>query len=141
MRKYLVASFVLIFLIACAPAAKNQALIPNPGPQPTLYASEQEYRLQPGDTLDIKFFYNPELNEQVTVRPDGRISLQLIREIRVAGLTPDELTNLLIKKYSAELIKPEITVIMRTFAGNKVYIDGEVNRVGMVNLFSARTSF
>ena len=134
MRKYLVALFVLIFLIACAPAAKNQALIPNPGPQPNLYASEQEYRLQPGDTLDIKFFYNPELNEQVTVRPDGRISLQLVREIRVAGLTPEELTNLLIKKYSAELIKPEITVIMRSFAGNKVYIDGEVNRVGMVNL-------
>jgi len=134
MKKYLFALFVLIFLIACAPAAKNQALIPNPGPQPTLYASEQEYRLQPGDTLDIKFFYNPELNEQVTVRPDGRISLQLVREIRVAGLTPEELTNLLIKKYSTELVKPEITVIVRSFAGNKVYIDGEVNRVGMVNL-------
>jgi len=134
MRKYLFALFVLILLIACAPAAKNQALIPNPGPQPNLYASEQEYRLQPGDTLDIKFFYNPELNEQVTVRPDGRISLQLVREIRVAGLTPEELTNLLIKKYSTELVKPEITVIVRSFAGNKVYIDGEVNRVGMVNL-------
>ncbi len=136
MRKYLFASFVLISLIACAPAAKNQSLIPSPGPQPDLYASEQEYRLQPGDTLDIKFFYNPELNEQVIVRPDGRISLQLVREIRVAGLTPEELTNLLIKKYSTELVKPEITVIMRTFAGNKVYIDGEVNRVGMVNLSS-----
>lgn len=134
MRKYLFALFVLILLIACAPAAKNQALIPNPGPQPNLYASEQEYRLQPGDTLDIKFFYNSELNEQVTVRPDGRISLQLVREIRVAGLTPEELTNLLIKKYSTELVKPEITVIVRSFGGNKVYIDGEVNRVGMVNL-------
>ena len=37
--------------------------------------TEQEYRLQVGDQLDVKFFYNPELNEQVTVRPDGRMSL------------------------------------------------------------------
>ena len=139
MKKYLFASFVLIFLIACAPAARNQALIPTPGPQPNMYASEQEYRLQPGDTLDVKFFYNQELNEQVAVRPDGRISLQLVREIRAAGLTPEELTNLLIKKYSAELKKPEITVIVRSFGGNKVYIDGEVNRVGVVALSGPTT--
>jgi hypothetical protein len=36
-----------------------------------------DYLIQIGDQLDIKFFYNPTLNEQITVRPDGRISLQL----------------------------------------------------------------
>jgi protein involved in polysaccharide export with SLBB domain len=133
------ALFALIFFMACAPAARNQVVIPGPGPQTNLYASEQEYKLQPGDSLDIKFFYNQELNEQVIVRPDGRISLQLVREIRAAGLTPEELTNLLIKKYSAELLKPEITVIVRSFGGYKVYIDGEVNRVGMVNMSGPTT--
>lgn len=139
MKHYFLASFILIFLLSCSPVVKNQALVTNPIPQPNLYASEQEYRLQSGDTLDIKFFYNPELNEQVIVRPDGRISLQLVREIRVAGLTPEELTNLLIEKYRAELLKPEITVIVRSFGGHKVYIDGEVNRVGMINLSGPTT--
>ncbi len=60
--------------------------------------------------MDIKFFYNAELNEQVTVRPDGRISLQLAHEIMAAGLTPAELTDLLTRTYSSELDKPEITV-------------------------------
>jgi len=40
----------------------------------------KEYVIQPGDELDVKFFYNPDLNELVTVRPDGRISLQLVGE-------------------------------------------------------------
>lgn len=54
-----------------------------------------DYYLQPGDNLDVKFFYNPELNDNVTIRPDGRITLQLIDEIQAAGLTPAESLRLL----------------------------------------------
>jgi len=93
--------------------------------------SEKEYRIQVGDQLDIKFFYNPELNEQVTVRPDGRISLQLVHEVMVAGLTPSELTQRLKQKYAPELKKPEIAVIVRSFGAYKIYVDGEVNKSGM----------
>ena len=89
--------------------------------------------------MDIKFFYNPELNEQVTVRPDGRISLQLAHEIMVAGLTPVELTDLLTGKYASELKKPEITVIVRSFGGQRVYVDGEVAKPGMVPLIGFTT--
>ena len=38
----------------------------------------QDYKVQVGDQLDIKFFFNPELNESIPVRPDGRIALQLV---------------------------------------------------------------
>ena len=109
---------VLLFLIACTPAVKN----PTPLSQHSLQTSpylEQEYRIQVGDQLDIKFFYNAELNEQVTVRPDGRISLQLVREITTAGLTPAELTDLLTNKYAKELKKPEVTVIVRSFGSTE----------------------
>ena len=85
-----------------------------------------EYIIQPGDLLDIKFFFNPELNEaELPVRPDGRISLQLVHEVMAAGRTPAELTKDLGKKYEVELKKPEITVIVRSF-GHRVYVDGEV---------------
>jgi protein involved in polysaccharide export with SLBB domain len=89
--------------------------------------------------MDIKFFYNPELNEQVTVRPDGRISLQLAHEIMAAGLTPAELTDLLTRTYSSEVDKPEITVIVRSFSGQMVYVDGEVNKPGMLNMIAPMT--
>ena len=125
----------ILFLVACAPVVKNPALLPSndQNTQPGSY-KEREYRIQLGDQLDIKFFYNPELNEQVTVRPDGRISLQLVHEIMVAGLTPSELTDLLTTRYASELKKPEITVIVRSFGAHKIYVDGEVTRPGVFPL-------
>ena len=85
--------------------------------------TEQEFKIQVGDELDIKFFYNAGLNEQVIVRPDGRISLQLVQEIVAAGLTPAELTNVLVEKYSGELQRPVITVIVRAFGAQIIYVD------------------
>jgi protein involved in polysaccharide export with SLBB domain len=99
----------------------------------------KEYRIKSGDQLDVKFFYNPELNEQVLVRPDGRISLQLANDVMATGLTPLELTGELKKKYSAEIDKPEITVIVRTFTFQRVFVDGEVNKAGLVPLTDPMT--
>ena len=112
--------------------------VPASGPQAAGVQTPplQEYRIQPGDLLDIKFFYNPELNEQLPVRPDGRISLQLAHEIMAAGLTPVELTAALKERYATELAKPEITVIVRSISAGPrmVFVDGEVNRAGTFNL-------
>jgi len=117
--------------------AHNQPLANSPPMRP----AEQPpvYVIQPGDQLDIKFFYNPELNENVTVRPDGVISLQLVDEVHAAGLTPAQLDDLLTQKYSHELKKPMVTVIMRSFTMQRVYVGGEVNRQGFVNLTAGMT--
>jgi len=103
---------------------------------PLLSAQEKAtiYIIQPGDQLDIKFFYNPELNDSVMVRPDGRISLQLVDEVQAAGKTPAELDDFLTKKYAEELRKPVITVIVKSFASQGVHIGREVSRQGFVNL-------
>jgi polysaccharide export outer membrane protein len=130
--------FLLLFLTACASVVKNPTPVTSPGIQTTYPYTEKEYRLQVGDQLDIKFFYNPELNEQVTIRPDGRISLQLAHEIMVAGLRAAELTDLLTKKYATEVKRLEITVIVRSFA-QKVYVDGEVAKPGMLSLIGYMT--
>jgi polysaccharide export outer membrane protein len=92
------------------------------------------YTIAPGDELDIKFFYNPELNETVTVRPDGMISLQLIDEIQAAGLKPAELDQKLTDLYSRELRKPVLTVIVRSFTRQRVYVGGEVTKPGLIEL-------
>ncbi|MGH9381484.1 MAG: polysaccharide biosynthesis/export family protein [Thermoanaerobaculia bacterium] len=101
--------------------------------------SGPEYVIQDGDVLAVKFFFNPELNEEVTVRPDGRISLQLVPEMLAAGRTPSDLTRSLETLYARELDSPEISVIVRSFSAQRVYVDGEVNRGGELDLVNGLT--
>jgi protein involved in polysaccharide export with SLBB domain len=92
--------------------------------------ADWEYKIQVGDELDVKFYFNSDLNEHIVVRPDGRISLQLIPELVVTGLTPRELTEKLKQEYSHELGNPELAVIMRTFSAQRVFVGGEVGMPG-----------
>jgi len=129
---------ILLMLVSCSPAVT----VPVAQTEFTkiVATSQQEYRILAGDQLDIKFYYHPDLNELVTVRPDGRISLQLANEIAVEGLTPKELVAQLKKIYSAEIQKPEITIMVRTFSAQRVYVDGEVFRPGSVVLSNPLTT-
>jgi len=136
----LVVVTLLIPLAACSHAVKGQSSLAFADSQKVpLPPLAEEYRIQPGDLLDIKFFYNPALNEQVTVRPDGLISLQLVNSIGAAGLTPEQLTDRLKKEYSAQLKEPEISVIVRSFAAQRVFVDGEVAKPGLVPLTGPTT--
>jgi polysaccharide biosynthesis/export protein len=130
---------LMLLLTGCGPAVKNAAPVTYEALQAAGPPAE-EYRIQVGDQLDIKFFYNAELNEQVIVRPDGRISLQLVQEVVATGLTPAELTKVLVEKYGAELKKPEITVIVRSFGAQKIYVDGEVSKPGMFPILGIMTA-
>lgn len=121
---------VLFCLFACAgpraPGVSSMGL--------SARTVQPEYRLNPGDIIDVKFFYNPELNETIMVRPDGKISLQLANEVMAAGLTPEELRKALGTRYAKEINRPEISVIVRSFSMQRVYVDGEVFRPGMLPL-------
>lgn len=129
----------VLLLALCACSTQRPATMVR---LPAVAAATQqprEYLIQPGDQLDIKLFYNPELNESVTVRPDGKISLQLINEVQTAGLTPAQLDQYLTKEYALELKKPEVTVIVKSFTSQRVYVGGEVNRQGLVDLTAGMT--
>jgi polysaccharide biosynthesis/export protein len=125
------------FLISCAAGGNGSVSKYEPAP---MAAPSHEYRIRSGDALDIKFFYHPELNEAVTVRPDGRISLQLVHEVKADGLTPEELRRTLVELYSPKISKPEIAVIPRSFNEQKVYVDGEVAKPGLVPLTRRMTA-
>lgn len=126
---------------AARPEIESETIEPAPlvrqdQPAPASQGTESvpEYVIQEGDLLGIKFFFNPELNEEVAVRPDGRISLQLVPEIVAAGRTPTDLTRSLKALYAGELDSPEISVIVRSFSAQRVYVDGEVNQGGELEL-------
>ena len=125
--------FSLVLLASCGSVVKGDIT-----PSAQLNAQARafpnlEYVIQTGDELDLLFLYNTELNQtKLPVRPDGRISLPLVKEVEVAGLTPKKLEEVLTEKYRPELKKPDITVIVRSFASQKVFVDGEVYRAGLV---------
>ena len=93
---------------------------------------EKRYIIQAGDKLSVKFFFNPELNEEdLIVRPDGLISLQLVNEVKAAGLTPVQLIGVLAEKYTGQLKNPEIAVIVRSIREPyRIYVDGQVKSPG-----------
>ncbi|HEX2974867.1 MAG TPA: polysaccharide biosynthesis/export family protein, partial [Bacteroidales bacterium] len=105
-RLYMLLVCVAMLLVSCAPnSVKRPASADVMNQQARTYAqTPQEYVIEVGDSLDIKFMYNAELNElAVPVRPDGKISLQLAQDIPAAGSTPTQLRKVLYDKYAAEL--------------------------------------
>jgi polysaccharide export outer membrane protein len=90
--------------------------------------------LGPGDTIEVKFFHNPELNDAQTIRPDGKITLQLVGEVLAQGKTPMELRNELVKRYTPDLRIPEVTVIVRTLYDRRIYVGGEVKTPGLLTM-------
>ena len=100
-----------------------------------------DYRLQVGDQLDVQFYKTPELNARVRIRPDGKISLQLVDEVEAAGRTPAELDAQLTAAYAGELRAPKITVSVIEHGARRVYVGGEVEQPTMLLLEGELTAF
>ena len=79
--------------------------------------------------LDIE-----ELGEKVLVRPDGKVSVPLLDDVRAAGQTTDELSETIARGLSTQYASPTVTVVIRNFANLNVYVGGEVDRPGIVPL-------
>jgi protein involved in polysaccharide export with SLBB domain len=99
------------------------------------------YRIQPGDLVDVKFYYNDRLSDRIRVRPDGKVSLQLVGDVQAAGLTPEEFRKTLLDLYAPHQRILEIAVVMREFAGQKIFVGGEVNSPGAIETFGNLTAF
>lgn len=123
---------------ACGSAVVNPATIQT-ADAIAARSNSAEYALQPGDELDVRFYYNPELNLSVLVRPDGKISLPLADDVQAAGLSPAALTQTLRNKYERELRRPEITVIVRSFNSQKVFVGGDVAAPGVIQVVGPMT--
>ena len=97
-------------------------------------SSAPHVALVAGDVVEVKFFYTPQLNETQTVRPDGKIALQLVGEIDVQGKPPAELREELLRLYAPHLKDPEVAVIVRSFFNRRVFVGGQVMTPGIVEM-------
>lgn len=98
-----------------------------------------EYRIGEQDVLNITVWREPELSGAVMVRPDGMITLPLVNDVHAAGLTPDELKDLLTEKLRGFLNLPQVTVAVREINSRKVFIIGQVGHEGSFRINSTTT--
>ena len=94
---------------------------------------EPQYRLYPGDELDVAVASAPELNKTVVVQPDGRIMLPLLSPQMAAGRSAPELEQEIAQAYSSQLLRPDVTVTIRA-QPLKVFVGGEVAKAGVYDM-------
>jgi polysaccharide export outer membrane protein len=111
-----------------APAEKVDSISP-----------DQDYVIGPQDLLTINVWHEPELSQSVPVRPDGKISLPLVGDLAVSGLTPRLLQARLAQELDAYIRKPQVTVIVREVNSHKFYIIGQIERPGTYSLSAHMT--
>jgi len=92
------------------------------------------YVLQSGDDIEIKAYNIPELDQVVRIRPDGKISLLLLNDVQAAGATADRLGEMLSVAFAKHYRNPRISIIVRGFSSQSVYVGGEVFKPGLIPL-------
>lgn len=112
--------FRVLPLFAGLAAACTAGPASRPPPAPLIPQEAAVYHVQVGDELAIRLFLTPELNEDVTVRPDGRITTQLVEAVPAAGRTPEEIAATLRGAYGNELRDPRITVEVKSYTPLRV---------------------
>lgn len=98
------------------------------------------YTIQVGDVLTVKCYYNPELDFDVAVRADGKISLALIGDIQAAGTTAPALATAVTAAYRTYLNRPSASVVVKAQAGHRVFVTGEVFLPGAFTLQGTETA-
>jgi polysaccharide export outer membrane protein len=92
------------------------------------------YTLRAGDVLELQYRYTPELNQTVTVLPDGYVNLNMVGEVRLGDLTLTQAHDLILEKARTRLNDPELNLILREFQKPYVVVAGEVAKPGRFDL-------
>jgi polysaccharide biosynthesis/export protein len=102
-------------------------------------ASPSKYLVGESDVLHINVWKEPEVTQTVVVRTDGNISLPLINEIKVAGMTPLQIQGTIAERLRAFLTNPQVTVTVAEIHSKRAFITGEVARPGGYSLNAETT--
>ncbi|MCC7032951.1 MAG: polysaccharide biosynthesis/export family protein [Acidobacteria bacterium] len=137
--------FVLVVVTAClvgglvsTAAAQTAAPPPTAGSQPAAVVPDS-FVIGPEDVLGVVFWREPDLSGDVTVRPDGRISLPVIGELEAAGLTPNVLRERVQTAAAKYLTEVNVAVVVRQINSRKIFVTGEVATPGTYPLTAPRT--
>ena len=99
-----------------------------------------DYAIGPDDVLGVVFWREPELSGDVTVRPDGRITLPVIGEMEAAGVHPEELRKRILAAATKYVTDANVQVVVRTINSRKVFVTGKVTTPGAHTLTGPLTA-
>jgi polysaccharide export outer membrane protein len=95
---------------------------------------DARYRLQAQDSIEVQYRYTPEYNATVAVQPDGYISLPLVGDVKVGGLSLDDASAAIAKKAGERLREPEVNVLLRDYQKPYFTVAGEVEHPGRFDM-------
>ena len=95
---------------------------------------KNDYILDTGDVIKIKFLYAPKLNGKFLINQDGEIYLPKVNYAFVRGLTIFELEELLEQRYKDILINPDIEIRIDEYKPVRVFVKGEIRSPGVYKL-------
>ena len=96
--------------------------------------TQDRYRLQPGDVLEVQYRYSPEFNQTVTVQPDGYVTLEIGGDLKVAGFTIEETRQAILRQASKRLQDPVATIVLKEFQKPYFVVAGEVTTPGKIEM-------
>jgi polysaccharide biosynthesis/export protein len=98
-----------------------------------------EYAISEDDILKISVWQNPDLDQEVIVRPDGMISFPLIGDVLAKGMTVTELDHEITSRLSEFVRAPEVSISLKKIGGSKVIVLGEILRPGVYSVTGSKT--
>ena len=96
--------------------------------------TQDRYRLQPGDVMEVQYRYSPEFNQTLTVQPDGYITLEIGGDLKVAGFTIEETRQAILRQASKRLQDPVATIVLKEFQKPYFVVAGEVATPGKIEM-------
>lgn len=99
------------------------------------------YTLGPDDVVYVRVWREPDLSGAMAVRPDGKITMPLINEVKASGLTPVQLANVITKGLSNYVNNPQVMVAVQAVRSKRYFMSGEINRPGAYPLATPTTVF
>jgi polysaccharide export outer membrane protein len=126
--------FTLVAALATALAIAGGAASAQQPTTPAATGAQAEvpndYVIGPEDVLGVVFWREPDISGDVTVRPDGRITLPVIGEMQAAGVKPAVLQATIIKAAGKYLTDPNVAVVVRTINSRRIFVTGRVTTPG-----------
>jgi polysaccharide export outer membrane protein len=97
------------------------------------------YLIGAEDILYLNVLHQPDVSQQLTVRPDGFVSVRFANEIMAAGLTTQQLADAITEKLNTYFMHPEVNIQVVAIRSKKYYVNGQVRRPGSYNLSTPKT--
>jgi polysaccharide biosynthesis/export protein len=98
-----------------------------------------DYIIGPEDILEISVWRNPDLSREVRVRPDGKVSLPLIGDVKAVGRTTSELRDDITQKLKSYKENPTVAIVVKEVNSYYFYVQGAVGKIGKLPLLSRTT--